>query len=111
MFPFFQSGADIQLLHSRSPLSDLFKKKETAGHQKIVKNESFSTMEPKYLRVLKICTFLAIDTGIFDGYFIFLNLKICILATKNCAKFQSLKACKDKKVAFDSIKIQQHLNF
>ena len=42
MFPFFQSGADIQLLHSRSPLSDLFKKKETAGHQKIVKKAQWS---------------------------------------------------------------------
>ena len=41
-----------------------------------------------------------------EEHFIFLNLKICILATKNCLeienvlKFESLDACKGKKAAF-----------
>ena len=103
MFPFFQSGADIQLLHSRSPLSDLFKKKETAGHQKIVKKES--TMEPKYLESrIKVLAFLSyLQT---DEHFIFLNLKIWILVTENCLeienvlKFESLEACEGNKSTF-----------
>ena len=41
-----------------------------------------------------------------DEHFIFLNLKIWILVTENCLeiedvlKFESLEACKGKKVAF-----------